>query len=108
LADRRPSLLDDAIASEIDAPPGLGGSLGGAVSSYGMMRGGLRGCRAGRKSCGQALGEAWPRANRSGTGRGWGLPNRVSGATRAAPLFEGPQSIASRVIVCADPSSRIL
>jgi len=22
------------------------------------------------KSCGQALGEAWPRANRSGTGRG--------------------------------------
>jgi hypothetical protein len=31
-----------------------------------------------------------------------------TGFIRATPLFEGPQSAASRVIVCADPSSRIL
>ena len=32
---------------------------------------------------------------------------RVRGLIRATPLSEGPQSIASSVIVCADPSSRI-
>src|SRR5215471_6445153 len=34
--------------------------------------------------------------------------HKLRGLIRAAPLSEGPQSLASRVIVCADPSSRIL